>query len=66
MMKFSRTARTIRNACLALLVATGAFWAVMLKDPPKTEAAAPQITAPFSPLSLPIPANLVIHAYDTI
>jgi hypothetical protein len=42
-----------------LLVATGAFWGVMLNDPPKTEAADPSTSAKaFSPLDLPIPLDL--------
>ena len=63
MMTFSRTVCTIRNLCLAMLVATGAFWAVMLQTPPKTEAAVPQMTQ-FSPLSMPIPDSLPIGVYD--
>ena len=35
--KYNR--RTLRNFGLAFLVATGAFWAVMLQAPPKTVAA---------------------------
>ena len=51
--------RTLRNLGLALLVATGAFWGVMLNDPPKTEAADPSTSAKaFSPLDLPIPLDL--------
>ena len=65
MMKFSRTVCTVRNFGFALLVATSAFWAVMLQTPPKTEAAVPQMTQ-LSPLSMPIPVNLVIGAYDAI
>ncbi len=63
MMTFSRTVCTIRNFCLAMLVATGAFWAVMLQTPPKTEAAILQMTH-FSPMSMPIPVNLPIGVYD--
>ena len=65
MMTFSRSVCTIRNFCLAMLVATGAFWAVMLQTPTKTEAAVPQMTQ-FSPMSMPVPANLPIGVYDAI
>lgn len=45
--------RTLRNLGLAFLMATGAFWTVMLKDPPKTVAADPGVLAEaFSPLDL--------------
>ena len=65
MMKFICTARTARNLGLAMLVATGAFWAVMLQNPPKTEAAAPQMMT-FSPMTLAVPANLPTGLYDAI
>ena len=65
MMKFSRTICTVRNFCVAMLVATGAFWAVTLLNPPKTEAAVPQMTQ-FSPMSMPVPANLPIGVYDAV
>jgi hypothetical protein len=53
------TQRTLRNLGLAFLVATGAFWTVMLNDPPKTVAADPSTSAKaFSPLDLPIPLDL--------
>jgi hypothetical protein len=42
----------------ALVAATGAFWVVVLSGPPKTIAAAPP--AAFSPMALPIPANLPV------
>jgi hypothetical protein len=58
--------RTLRNFGLALLVATGAFWTVMLKDPPKTVAADPiTLTKPFSPLNLSVPMDLPIGDYST-
>lgn len=65
MTKFSRTICTVRNFCIAMLVATGAFWAVTLLNLPKTEAAVPQMTQ-FSPMSLPVPANLPIGIYDAM
>ncbi len=64
-MTFSRTVCTARNFCLAMLVATGAFWAVMLQNPPKTEAAVPQMTQ-VSPMSMPVPGSLPIGVYDAI
>jgi hypothetical protein len=33
--------RTTRTFALAFLLATGAFWAIILQDPPKTIAADP-------------------------
>jgi hypothetical protein len=51
--------RTLRNLGLAVLVATGAFWTVMLNDPPTTVAADPSTSAKaFSPLDLPMPLDL--------
>ena len=41
----------------AVIVATGAFWAIMLTDPPKTEAAA-QSGAAFNITEIPIPKDL--------
>ncbi len=53
--------RTARNLGLAFLLATGAFWTVMLNDPPKTEAADPSASVKaFSPLDLPMPLGLPI------
>jgi hypothetical protein len=40
---------------VALIVATGAFWATMLTTPPKTEAAA---SVPFSIYDMTIEKNL--------
>ena len=34
----TRSRRAARNLGLAVLVATGAFWTVMLNDPPKSKA----------------------------
>ena len=51
--------RTVRSFGLAFVVATGAFWAVMMKDPPKTIAADPNIAVGvFSPMSLHVPLDL--------
>ncbi len=56
--------RTLRNFGLAFLVATGAFWAVMLKDPPKTVAADPSVSAKaFSALDLKVPLDLPTGDY---
>ena len=56
--------RTLRNFGLAFLVATGAFWAVMLQDPPKTVAADPSTSAqPFSPLDLKVSFDLPTGDY---
>ncbi len=56
--------RTLRNLGLAFLVATGAFWAVMLQDPPKTVAADPSSsTKAFSPLDLKVPLDLPTGDY---
>ncbi len=56
--------RTLRNLGLAFLVATGAFWAVMLQDPPKTVAADPTMsTKAFSPLDLKVPLDLPTGDY---
>jgi hypothetical protein len=58
--------RTLRNFCLAFLVATGAFWTVMLKDPPKTVAADPSaLTKAFSPLDLMVSVDLPTGDYPT-
>ena len=67
MMTITRTActpRTLRNLGLAMMVATGAFWTVMLNNPPKTEAA-PQIMT-LSPMTLPVAGNLPTGVYDAI
>ena len=57
--------RPLRTLGLAALLATGAFWAVMLSNPPKTVAADPStVTRAFSPLDLKVPAGLPIAAYD--
>jgi hypothetical protein len=51
--------RTLRNLGLAFLLAAGAFWTVMLNDPPKTVAADPNASAKaVSPLDLPMPLGL--------
>jgi hypothetical protein len=39
----------------ALIAATGAFWVVVLSEPPKTVAA---VQLGLSPMALPIPADL--------
>jgi hypothetical protein len=58
------TRRTLRNLSLAFLIATGAFWTVMLNDPPQTVAADPSTSAKaFSPLSLPMPLDLPMAVY---
>jgi hypothetical protein len=58
--------RTLRNLGLAFVLATGAFWTVMLKDPPKTIAADPSAsTNAFSPLDLKIPLDLPSGDYAT-
>ncbi len=55
---------TVRNLSLAFLIATGAFWAVMLNDPPKTVAADPSTSAKaFSPLDLKVPVDLPTGDY---
>ena len=57
--------RTLRNFGLAFLVATGAFWAVMLQDPPTTEAADPSRSAQsHSPLELTVPFYLPTGDYS--
>ena len=56
--------RTVRNLCVAFLVATGAFWAVMLRDPPTTVAADPSmVERGFSPLDLTVPVDLPTSSY---
>ena len=56
--------RTARNLSLAFLVATGAFWVVMLKDPPTTVAADPSMVEKgFSPLDLTVPVDLPTSSY---
>jgi hypothetical protein len=58
--------RALRNFGLAFLVATGAFWTVMLKDPPKTVAADPStLTKAFSPLDLMVSVDLPTGDYST-
>ncbi len=53
------SSRALRSIALAALVATGAFGAVMLRDPPRTIVADPNVTGSvFSPLALAVPANL--------
>src|SRR4028119_349412 len=48
--------RTLRTFGLAFLVATGAFWAVMLQDPPKAVVADPSTSVhPLSPIALQVP-----------
>ncbi len=61
-----RPARRIRrNLVLAFLLATGAFWTVMLKDPPRTIAADPGMQGKaFSPVELMIPTGLTVGNYD--
>ena len=57
--------RTLRTFGLAFLVATGAFWAVMLQDPPKTVAADPSRSAQsLSPLELTVPFYLPTGDYS--
>ena len=57
--------RTLRTLGLAALVATGAFWTVMLSSPTKTVAADPStVTSSFSPLDLKVPSGLLTAAYD--
>ena len=46
----------VKSWALTFVLATGAFWLVMAKDPPKSVAADP-ITV-FSPLEIQIPADL--------
>ena len=59
--------RSLRTLGLAVLIATGAFWAVMLSNPSKTVAADPSsVTGSFSPLDLKVPSGLPIVAYDAI
>ncbi len=56
--------RTVRNLSLAFLVAAGAFWVVMLNDPPTTVAADPSMVEEgFSPLDLIVPADLPTSSY---
>jgi hypothetical protein len=56
--------RTLRTFGLAFLVATGAFWAVMLQDPPKTVAADPSTSSqPLSPLGMQVPFDLPTGDY---
>ncbi len=58
--------RMLRNFGLAFVLATGAFWAVMLKDPPQTIAADPSASArAFSPLDLLMPLDLPSGDYVT-
>lgn len=51
--------RTLRTLGFAFLVATGAFWGVMLNDPPKTVAADPAlVNKGLSPLDFKVPVEL--------
>ena len=53
--------RTLRTVGLSILLAAGAFWAVMLKDPPATGAADPSASPKaFSPLDLDVASDLSI------
>ncbi len=47
-----------KSWAVAFVLATGAFWLTMVKDPPKTVAS--DQTVPFSPMDLKIPSDLPI------
>ncbi len=56
--------RALRTLGLAFLIATGAFWGIMLQDPPKMIAADPGVAAQtISPLTMNIPVELPSGAY---
>ena len=57
--------RTLRTLGVAVLVATGAFWTVMLVKPPQTVAADPAtVTSSLSPLTFSVSSDLASTAYD--
>ena len=45
-----------KSWAVAFLLATGAFWLTMAKDPPKSVASDP--TSGFSPLEIKVPSGL--------
>ena len=57
--------RTIVLFAAACMVATGAFWAVMLTTPPVTSAAQPS-GIPVFEMMRTAPANLPVVGYDTV
>ncbi len=53
-----------KSWAVAFVLATGAFWLTMLKDPPKTVAADPSTSAKaFSALHLKVPVDLPTGDY---
>jgi hypothetical protein len=57
--------RTLVLFAAACMVATGAFWAVMLTTPPVTSAAQPSRIPVFEMMRI-APANLPVVGYDTV
>jgi hypothetical protein len=60
------TKRTLVLFAAACLVATGAFWAVMLTTPPVTSAAQPSGSVPVFEMLRIAPANLPVERYVTV
>ena len=58
--------RTIVLFATACLVATGAFWAVMLTTPPVTSAAEPSTSLPVFEMMRSAPATLPVQGYVTV
>jgi hypothetical protein len=64
--RWTRASRLGTTVALVCLIATGAFWAVLFKDPAKSVAGGAFTGASqvFAPLALPIPAGLATDAWD--
>jgi hypothetical protein len=58
--------RTIVLFAAAFMVATGAFWAVMLTTPPLTSAAEHSSGVPVFDMMRIAPATLPVVGYDTV
>ncbi len=64
--RWTRASRAGATFALVCLIATGAFWAGLFKEPAKS-VAGPAFTGAsqaFSPLALPVPAGLAADAWD--
>jgi hypothetical protein len=48
--------RNLKSWAVAFVIATGAFWLILAKDPPKSAAAGPGVG--FSTFDIKVPSNL--------
>ena len=55
--------KTLRTFLVACLLATGAFWTVMLNAPPTSDAGGPSVIG-LTPSTLPVPVGLETGGYD--